>query len=556
MEAEQAERPPRPGAEFLVGAGEHGPGIGGGVVGGEDPQDVPGRFEPVGERGERQARVRRGPGARQAQGQRQPGAHGDDPLRGPGLGQVVGDEPAQDRRGLLAGEHAERDGGGAVQADQADEPVAAGDDGEAVRRGGQERPDLLGVARVVEHDEDAAARQHGAVEVGLVLDVAGQVVVVDAESAQGLPEGGPRPGLGREGVEAAQVEVEAAVGEAVGDPVGPLERQGGLADPAHAADDGEPGPARALLQGRVEPLEFALAAGEAGGGGLERERDRGRPRPRGLGGRVGLGVVAEDPGVDLAQFAVRVETEPAGLAPLHLLEALQGLAGAARGVEGAHELGGEALPVGVAPDGPAQFAEQPVVLARFQFEVEALLQQREAVLLQGSGDRLDQTAGHAAQGRSAPFTERVPQPRQGPFEVPGFAQGPRTPLGGLAAQDVEFGFGDVEAVGVLAGGLQARFEQRVRPADLADEVLDLLLGVVGEFGVLPQAADEAGDPHGPVRLVEQHDEHFPGVAPWDGHRFPVDAHLEGSEQAGVECRHRERPYYWGHPHISVPYGRR
>src|SRR5207302_1900261 len=83
-----------------------------------------------------------GPAAAEAAGQQ---------LTGPGLGEQVQVQRVR-----------------AFGGDQAGEVVAAGDDGQAPGRAGQQRPYLLGVSRVVQHYQDALASEQAAVESHLV----------------------------------------------------------------------------------------------------------------------------------------------------------------------------------------------------------------------------------------------------------------------------------------------------------------------------------------------------------------------------------------------------
>ncbi|GAB3992150.1 hypothetical protein GCM10029992_66750 [Glycomyces albus] len=99
--------------------------------------------------------------------------------------------------------------------------------------------------------------------------------------------------------------------------------------------------------------------------------------------------------MDGAQFGVGVESEVVGEAPLHGLEVLDRLDRAPDGVEGAHELGGEALAGGVLGDGQPQLWEDLGAAAEFEFDFEALFEEGEPVLVEAAGDGLGQAARDA-----------------------------------------------------------------------------------------------------------------------------------------------------------------
>ncbi|GAA1790145.1 hypothetical protein GCM10009682_10230 [Luedemannella flava] len=153
--------------------------------------------------------------------------------------------------------------------------VAAGDDDAAGRCAGQQRPDLLHVGGVVEHQQDPPAGEHAAQQRGPFGDVLRHGRRLDAErpekTAQHLPgrHGPVRP-------VPAQVGVELAVGEPGGRPVRPVDRERGLAraggarqrrddDGGHAARPGTGGERVELGQLRRPPGELGDVAGQLSG---------------------------------------------------------------------------------------------------------------------------------------------------------------------------------------------------------------------------------------------------------------------------------------------------
>ncbi len=207
------------------------------------------------------------PGGGDVQGQGQPGAQRDQfvglvRLLRDGCGpQAAGEQFA----GLLRGEHVERERHGAVQGDQAGEPVPAGDHHQAGVRAGQQRADLLRLADVVEDDQRPGAGQSAAQEGESTVLVGGDAGGGDAERVQEAAGhvGGVDRCPGR--VEAAQVGEELPVGEVVGHPVGEVHGERGLADPRGAGDrrdDDRTAAGGPVGQELVERPELSAAAGE------------------------------------------------------------------------------------------------------------------------------------------------------------------------------------------------------------------------------------------------------------------------------------------------------
>lgn len=142
------------------------------------------------------------------------------------------------------------------------ELVAAGDDGQAAVRGGQQRTHLLGVAGVVQHDEDASPGQESAVRRGLRVQFRGNVTHGHAE---GVEQGTQRLGRAHRRpaqVEAAQIDVDLSVREAGSETVGPVHGEGGLADAGHAADNDRLRGLGGIGYQAVETFQLGAPAGE------------------------------------------------------------------------------------------------------------------------------------------------------------------------------------------------------------------------------------------------------------------------------------------------------
>jgi hypothetical protein len=85
---------------------------------------------------------------------------------------------------------------------------------------------------IVEHDEDASSGQVAAVEPDLRVQIAGDSLRGDVEGVEEPADGLRGWDRGRGWVEAAEVDVELSVREAVADAMGPVHGEGG---PAHAS---------------------------------------------------------------------------------------------------------------------------------------------------------------------------------------------------------------------------------------------------------------------------------------------------------------------------------
>jgi hypothetical protein len=140
----------------------------------------------------------------------------------------------------FAGIHgAQRERAGALGGDQSQQPVAAGDDHPGRLATRKQRPDLLGVPGIVQHDEDSPVGDQAPVETNLLRQAHRDPVRRDGQRVQEDPDRLARLHRRCRSLEAAQVEVELAVREPRSHAVGPVDRQRGLAHPSgagHRAD--------------------------------------------------------------------------------------------------------------------------------------------------------------------------------------------------------------------------------------------------------------------------------------------------------------------------------
>ena len=292
VQAEQPEHPRRGRAELVIGPGQHGPHVGGRVAFLQRVQPAPGVAQFGRQLGQRApGPAGGGPADRDGQRQREAGARRDDLVRRLRLGRdAVPAEPAgQHLVGLVVAEHVQREQRGPLRGDQPGHLVAAGHHDQAARRAGQQRAHLGGVARVVEHDQHPLAVEQAAVQGRPVLGptairCGGTPKLVEEE-----PQRLARLHRRRARIQAAQVDVQLAVREALGHLAPEADGQRGLAHPGRAGDDDDRhrlvGRRPGRRQQRVQHAEFFVAAGEALGVQRQLRRD-GTPGPARRPGRV------------------------------------------------------------------------------------------------------------------------------------------------------------------------------------------------------------------------------------------------------------------------------
>jgi hypothetical protein len=144
-------------------------------------------------------------------------------------GHVPDGDPAKQLHGVRSGQLGN---GPPADADQPAELVPRGDHRRAARGARQQRAELTLTGGVVEHDQDAAAGQHAAVQGGPLVVIRRNLLPVHVECPQEPAQHRVRPH--RLGLAAAQVRVELAVREGVADLVAHGDRQRRLTDPARS----------------------------------------------------------------------------------------------------------------------------------------------------------------------------------------------------------------------------------------------------------------------------------------------------------------------------------
>jgi hypothetical protein len=351
--------------------------------------------EPLGQRPDRPARPRGQPCPRDPQRQRQPPAPAGHVRRGLGLGGAafLADQPAEQLDRVAGRQDVEVEVVGAVQAG---EQLAAGDQRPAARRGRQQRCDLGGIGRVVQHHQQAPVGDLGAEHGAGFLQLGGDGGGVDAERAEEAAQ--DVEGLQRlqAGAGAVQVGVQLPVGEVTGGEVRGVDGQGGLADPGRAGDGrdrraGSPpgavtGPAAGVARRdevASQHREEVLAAGEPGhvGGKLAR-RPRGRPGRLarwGPQGRVG----AQDGPLQPLQRWAGFDAELADQELAGLLVGRERLGLPTRPVQRQHQQLPEALVERVLLHQAPQVDRQLGVLAQPQPRVHLRLERLQALLVEG-----------------------------------------------------------------------------------------------------------------------------------------------------------------------------
>ena len=179
-------------------------------------------------------------------------------------------------------QHVQRQRHRALPDHKTGEPVPACHDRPGGPGARQQWPDLLGVAGVVEHDQDRLAGRQGTEQGGALAGVEGDALGGHAKRPQEALQGDGRCQRRCLRVVALEVDVERARGERALRPVRPPHREGGLADAAHTAHRDHPRRSALRVPGReqgVERGESLVAAHEAGS-------DRGQLPGHRMGGRA------------------------------------------------------------------------------------------------------------------------------------------------------------------------------------------------------------------------------------------------------------------------------
>ena len=440
------------------------------------------------------------------------------------------DDGAQQPDRFVLGQRVEGQGVRVVEAAQ---PPAARDQHQAAEAAGQQRADLGRGGRVVEHDQESAAGDRGAVERRAFVHVDRNPLRGQAERAQQPGQrcsGGQRRQAG--GV-AAQVHEQLPVREAVGHPVRHVHDQGAFADPAHAVDcRDDHGPGRSGQRG-IGPFDQGIdlsgAAGEhAGvGGQLVRRRIGRKQRPPvvprlgrfaqpggggrrpgavrrrcGRGSRFGAiladgagqgvrapsiryalcdagtaaedhqrGIGAEDLLVQPTQRGRRIRAEFVGDGGAQPGIGVQRLGRPPGPVQREHQPAVEALPQRVIGDQGEQFADQLARPAELQHRVDASLHGGQPRLFQAADGGMAGQHGHVGERPSPPQRERgrIGLRRLGPPAVAGGPAGVRAAV--LEDLPVQVGGPDPQQVPGRPGldAVPVRAEAAAQPGDLVVE---------------------------------------------------------------------------------------
>jgi hypothetical protein len=409
---------------------------------------------------------------------------GGDPVPAEVVGQQVGR--------LGRAQQVERDRPRTLAGHQAGQLAAAGDQHQAGGAGRQQRADLVGVARVVQHDEHPPVGQQPAVEGGPGVQAGRDPVRWHGERVEE-----PANGLGGVhrvvlAVEAAQVHVELAVRELGPALVRPVHGQGGLADATAAVDGADhhrlPGHAPEPAQGG----QFRGAADEVRGSPRQLPRHR---RVRG-GPRRPAG---EDPPVHLAQRRAGVDAQLLGE---HLRDppvAVERLGLPARPVQRAHELPPEVLAQRVAVGQLAQFGDEVVVPAQCQVRFDALLGRGQLPFEQTGHDFALQPLGRDVDQRFAPPQGECLGQQRGHLTGVGGRLGP--PDQSVEVAQVQVGLGDLDQVAVRARPDGGRAQGVPQPHD------QVVQGRAAGRVAVPHPCDQHVQRDHPVGVHQQSREH-------------------------------------------------
>ena len=157
--------------------------------------------------------------------------------------------------GVVVVEHAHLDRLHPVRRHQAGHPVAAGHHRDARGRGGQQRPHLVGRARVVQHQQHGPAGEQAAEHRGLPGRPGRHPRGRDADRLEEVAE-----------LAAPKVEIELTVGEEMAYAMSPVHGERGPPDTGRAVHERyrwHGGRLRGSGEERVEQPQLAAAAGEA-----------------------------------------------------------------------------------------------------------------------------------------------------------------------------------------------------------------------------------------------------------------------------------------------------
>ena len=299
-----------------------------------------------------------------------------------------------------------------LAAGQPGEPSSAGDDDPGRRAAGQQRRYLVLARRVVEHDQDLAAREQVAVHLRALVQAVRYLRSRHPERTQEPVEhlrgpdriGGPR----------VQVGEQLPVREMPRQAVRCVDGEAGLAYPALARDyhDGHRQPGLAPCGAGQAPADLPDLLRPVG-----EVRDVGRQQARNLlpadldrdgrGRQVKGRVAGQDGSFDLPQPLTGLDAQlidhgPSGL-PIHR----QRLGRTPAAVQGEHQQAAQLFSQGILTGELDELAGQLMVPAQVEFEGEPVLVDGDPLLVQPAGRRPQQLAVQAGQRGPAPEPERV-----------------------------------------------------------------------------------------------------------------------------------------------------
>ncbi|MDQ0936197.1 hypothetical protein QFZ49_006172 [Streptomyces turgidiscabies] len=268
VQPQQAEEPGGVGTERLVGPGEHRPYLARGLPAVQGVQASVGPAQLPGERRERQTGLGGGAGGDDRQCERQPRALADDLPYGHVLGRhPVRSQPAdQQLPGLGGTEQAEGQQMGPLGGGESGQRSPAGDQRQTPGGPGQQWPDLLGVAGVVQHHQHPPPGQQAAVQPDLRLQTGRDTGRRHPEGVQEPPYRLRRAHRRPTGVEPVQIHIQLAVRKGPLSPARPVHGQRGLAHPGGTRHRRDHHRRRLVDRGGedlLEPGEFLAAPGES-----------------------------------------------------------------------------------------------------------------------------------------------------------------------------------------------------------------------------------------------------------------------------------------------------
>ncbi len=303
-----------------------------------------------------------------------------------------------------------------------------------------------------------------------------------------------------------------AVAEVAGQPVRQLERQPRLADAARAHDRHEAD--RGVADQRRELGELGLAADQARGERRQRRRGGGRLGGGALGG-LERGVLGEDRRLQPLQLGARLEPQLVDQRGAGAAVGVERVGLAARAVEGEHEVGVQALAVGMLADQRLQLGDRLPVAPEGEVELQPVLERGQPHALEpralagGAAEQLD-----VGQRQAPEQVEAGAQLRRGAFLVAGGAQAAGVVQVALEALEVQRPGRQLDRIAARPG------HDRLALAELLPQLGDVHLQRLGGGGgrvVAPQLVDQAVRRDDAVAVLEQQDgEQRAPLGPGDG----------------------------------------